>query len=188
MLNLRNIKRLCQNRTIPGNMLNINILPIILLFIILLFSSCKKENPNVRYNDILVEGKNFIDNCFLSFNKQVNTVLTNQQYSLVSEYCKITLDSLSNKTVSIENVEYPVNANNFRDAFLLYSKSVQEVVKSYENYAVLSDENATIQQLDSVNSIIKKAELRVSNSLNNLLLRQMEFAAEKNLKLEYERE
>lgn len=166
-------------------MRSLKVLSIIILAFVVGLYSCKKESPSVRYNNILVNGKNSIDNYFLSFNKQINNTLNNQQYSLITEYCKIVLDSINNKTISIESIEYPINANNFRDAFLTYSKSVQEVIKSYENYAVLSDENATIQQLDSVNSIIKNTEIQVNNNLNNLLLRQMEFAAKENLKLEY---
>lgn len=156
-----------------------------ILALVIGFPSCKRESPSVCYNNILVNGKNSIDNYFLSFDKQINNTLNNQQYSLIAEYCKIVLDSINNKTASIEGIEYPINAYSFRDAFLLYSKSVQEVIKSYENYAILSDENATLQQLDSVNSIIKNSERQVRNSLNNLLLRQMEFAAKENLRLEY---
>ncbi len=157
---------------------------IFISIILFLNISCKRENSDVKYNDTLVECKNSIDSCFFIFSKQINDVLNKDQYSLIAEYCEITTDSLNNKIKQIQMLETSINDVNFRDKLIKYCESVRNVVASYQNLGILSDEGISIQQLDSISIIIKQSEKKVKLSLNNLLQAQNKYAKEANIKLE----
>lgn len=152
-------------------------------FLIFVLGSCT-DNTAVECNDLLVSFKERADEDFASMNKYLNIALQEKEYDIINHITNTAIDSLNIRIKLLKDSDIPPSGEQFENSVVSYIQSLINASQTYKSYSILSDSLTTVEQLDSIRIIIKKAEIAVDSTLNDLIHKQQEFARTKNLKLE----
>jgi hypothetical protein len=147
-------------------------------------SGCIQNTP-AEYNDILVSYKEKGDEDFASMSKFLNIAIQEKEYSssTITYLTNSAIDSLNARIESLKRLNVPPSTKRFKYATIDYLLSLINTSKTYRAYIILSDSLVTVQQIDSIRSLIRAAEWQTDSTLNVLISVQNDFAREKNIKL-----
>lgn len=153
--------------------------------VVLLLVSCNNSKKEfISFNDILVESKNSIDSCFVSYNKDIVRILNDSLYQTIPDPSKALETRVDNEIIKVQNLKCPVYGDSLKANMLSYYRSIINLSNSYNGYTLLSSDSLSIEQLDSIKTNISMAEDDMTKALSLLMLSQKEFAKKANIKLE----
>lgn len=156
----------------------------ILLLCSLFYTSCKKENPYVVYNDTLFQYKTKADSNLISFSYRLKPIMEQNDYRQINRLSDAVNDTISKYIQSVEKLPAPDNGSKFKAATIGYLKALSATVEAYRGYSVFSGEAVYSHRIDSINHQIRQAGLLLDEKLSILLSEQKRFAEENNIELE----
>lgn len=157
---------------------------VILLLIGLFYTSCKKENPYVVYNDALFQYKTKADSNLISFGYRLKPIMEQNDYRQINRLSDAVNDTIDKYVQSVEGLPVPDNGDEFKTATVGYLKALSAVVEAYRGYSVFSVETIYNHRIDSINHQIRQTGLLLDEKLSILLSEQKKFAEKNNIKLQ----